>query len=169
MPNRRDWHQFKGMVKWFFGKGEMPQFDRWTYWEKFDFLAVFWGMFIIGGSGITLWAPEAASYIYPGWVFNIASIVHSEKPSRRIVYLTVHFFNTPDPTKFRWTHTSLPQAEDGRIETVQELNMTGWKRKKARRTEGGIPRITLKIIAPCSVMQASGRLIFTLILFGRSQ
>ncbi|MCX5804451.1 MAG: cytochrome C [Proteobacteria bacterium] len=102
MPNKNDWPQFKGMVKWFFGRGDMPQFGRWTYWEKFDFLAVFWGMFIIGGSGITLWAPEAASYIYPGWVLNIASIVHSEEALLAALFIfTVHFFNTHlIPTKF---------------------------------------------------------------------
>ena len=43
--------------KWFIGRGPQPQFDRWTYWEKFDYWAVFWGMFIIGGSGSLLWFP----------------------------------------------------------------------------------------------------------------
>ncbi|MCX7966388.1 MAG: hypothetical protein N2596_07175 [Syntrophorhabdaceae bacterium] len=102
MPNKKDWQQFKAMVKWFFNKGDYPHFDRWTYWEKFDFLAVFWGMFIIGGSGITLWAPELASYIYPGWVFNIASIFHSEEALLAALFIfTVHFFNTHlIPTKF---------------------------------------------------------------------
>jgi cytochrome b subunit of formate dehydrogenase len=102
MPNGQDWSQFKAMVKWFFGKGKPPKFDRWTYWEKFDFIAIFWGMFAIGGSGVTLWAPELASYVYPGWVFNIASIVHSEEALLAGLFIfTVHFFNTHlIPTKF---------------------------------------------------------------------
>jgi hypothetical protein len=32
----------------------MPRFDRWTYWEKFDFLAVFWAMLTIGLTGLML-------------------------------------------------------------------------------------------------------------------
>jgi hypothetical protein len=28
-----------------------PVFDRWTYWEKFDYWAPFWGVTIIGVSG----------------------------------------------------------------------------------------------------------------------
>lgn len=102
MPNANDWHQFKAMVKWFFGKGKPPTFGRWTYWEKFDFLAVFWGMIAIGGSGVTLWAPELASYIYPGWVLNIASIVHSEEALLAALFIfTVHYFNTHlIPSKF---------------------------------------------------------------------
>lgn len=102
MPNAQDWRQFKAMVKWFFGKGKPPTFGRWTYWEKFDFLAVFWGMVAIGGSGVTLWAPELASHVYPGWVFNIASIVHSEEALLAALFIfTVHFFNTHlIPSKF---------------------------------------------------------------------
>ena len=40
------------MFKWFFGKGPRPVFDRWTYWEKFDYWAPFWGVTIIGVSGL---------------------------------------------------------------------------------------------------------------------
>lgn len=102
VPNAGDWRQFKQMIRWFFNRGEYPKFDRWTYWEKFDFIAVFWGMVVIGGSGVTLWAPEMASYIYPGWVCNIASILHSEEALLAALFIfTVHFFNTHlIPTKF---------------------------------------------------------------------
>ncbi len=51
MPTLQDWRDFVAHNKWFFGKGPKPQFDRWTYWEKFDYFAVFWGVFIIGASG----------------------------------------------------------------------------------------------------------------------
>jgi len=100
--NLKDWEDFKGMFRWFFNKGEMPKFDRWTYWEKFDFFAVFWGMIVIGTSGIILWAPEKASYILPGWVFNVAHILHSEEGLLAALFIfTVHYFNTHlIPNKF---------------------------------------------------------------------
>ncbi|MBN2296976.1 MAG: cytochrome c3 family protein [Deltaproteobacteria bacterium] len=94
-PRWKDWEDIKGMFLWFFDKGEKPRFDRWTYWEKFDFWAVFWGMFAIGGSGILLWKPEWSSYIVPGWVLNIATVVHSEEALLAALFIfTVHFFNT---------------------------------------------------------------------------
>ena len=101
-PNMKDWENMKGMFRWFFNRGDMPKFDRWTYWEKFDFLAVFWGMFAIGGSGLLLWKPEWSSYILPGWVLNIAAMVHSEEALLAALFIfTVHFFNTHFiPTKF---------------------------------------------------------------------
>ncbi|MDE3084507.1 MAG: cytochrome c3 family protein, partial [Verrucomicrobiota bacterium] len=44
VPSIQDWRDFIAHQKWFFGKGPRPQFDRWTYWERFDYFAVFWGI-----------------------------------------------------------------------------------------------------------------------------
>jgi cytochrome b subunit of formate dehydrogenase len=84
------YHQFR----WFFGRGPRPHFDRYTYWEKFDYWAVFWGMFIIGGSGFMLWFPMFFAEFLPGWVFNIAMIVHGEEALLAVGFIfTIHFFN----------------------------------------------------------------------------
>lgn len=94
-PNLRDVADITGMVRWFLGRGREPHFDRWTYWEKFDFLAVFWGMFAIGGSGLLLWFPEFFGRFLPGWIFNVAIIVHSDEALLATGFIfTVHFFNT---------------------------------------------------------------------------
>ncbi len=101
-PNLRDIKDVSGMVRWFFFKGPKPTFERWTYWEKFDFIAVFWGMFAIGGSGLMLWFPEFFGYFLPGWMFNVATIVHSDEALLATGFIfTVHFFNTHGrPEKF---------------------------------------------------------------------
>ncbi|MCK6573388.1 cytochrome c3 family protein [Myxococcota bacterium] len=101
-PNMRDVQDVKAMFKWFFFKGPRPTFERWTYWEKFDFMAVFWGMFAIGLSGLMLWFPEPFSVALPGWMFNIATIVHSDEALLATGFIfTVHFFNTHfRPEKF---------------------------------------------------------------------
>jgi cytochrome b subunit of formate dehydrogenase len=101
-PRWKDVEDIVGMIRWFFNKGPKPQFDRWTYWEKFDFLAVFWGMFAIGFSGLMLWFPEAFCIFLPGWILNIAHIVHSDEALLASGFIfTVHFFNTHfRPSKF---------------------------------------------------------------------
>ncbi|HLO27262.1 MAG TPA: cytochrome C, partial [Geobacteraceae bacterium] len=101
-PNLRDIKDVTGMVRWFLFRGPKPTFDRWTYWEKFDFLAVFWGMFAIGGSGLMLWFPELFGAFLPGWAFNVATIVHSDEALLATGFIfTVHFFNTHGrPEKF---------------------------------------------------------------------
>lgn len=81
-------------LKWFVGLGPRPHFGRWTYWEKFDYWAVFWGMFIIGGSGLLLWFPVFFAKILPGWMFNIAALVHGEEALLAVGFIfTIHFFN----------------------------------------------------------------------------
>ncbi len=101
-PNLRDIRDVVGMVRWFLFLGPKPTFERWTYWEKFDFLAVFWGMFAIGGSGLMLWFPEFFGYFLPGWMFNVATIVHSDEALLATGFIfTVHFYNTHGrPEKF---------------------------------------------------------------------
>jgi thiosulfate reductase cytochrome b subunit len=94
VPRWQDLEDLFGMFKWFFGLGPRPLFDRWTYWEKFDYWAVFWGVAIIGGSGLMLWFPNATASVLPGWVFNVATLVHGEEAILAAVFLfTVHFFN----------------------------------------------------------------------------
>jgi len=102
MPNFRDIKDVTGMVRWFLWKGPKPTFERWNYWEKFDFIAVFWGMFAIGGSGLMLWFPTFFGSFLPGWVFNVATIVHSDEALLATGFIfSVHFFNTHlRPEKF---------------------------------------------------------------------
>jgi cytochrome b subunit of formate dehydrogenase len=95
IPTVQDWRDFIAHNRWFFGKGPKPQFDRWTYWEKFDYFAVFWGVFAIGLSGLVLWFPLFFSKFLPGWIINIALIVHSDEALLAAGFIfTVHFFNT---------------------------------------------------------------------------
>ena len=102
MFNKKDWQDFKASMKWFIGKGERPEYGRWTYWEKFDYFAVFWGIFVIGSTGLTLWFPEFFTRFVPGWVINVATIIHSDEALLATGFIfTVHFFNTHlRPEKF---------------------------------------------------------------------
>ncbi len=94
IPNWKDIADCYGMFKWFLGKGEKPKFDRWAYFEKFDYWAVFWGVNIIGWSGLMLAFPHVTATYMPGWVFNVATLVHGEEAFLAAVFLfTVHFFN----------------------------------------------------------------------------
>ncbi|MGE5466952.1 MAG: cytochrome C [Ignavibacteria bacterium] len=94
IPNWKDFADCWGMFKWFAGRGDKPRFDRWTYFEKFDYWAVFWGVNIIGWSGLMLAFPHVTAQYLPGWVFNVGTVVHGEEGFLAAVFLfTVHFFN----------------------------------------------------------------------------
>ena len=96
MPNAQDFRDFFAHLAYFIGaKKKPPEFGRWTYWEKLDYFAVFWGMVIIGASGLILWFPETFTRIVPGWLINAAHIIHSEEALLATAFIfTVHFFNT---------------------------------------------------------------------------
>ena len=100
--NRQDAREFWQSVKWFLGRGPRPRYGRYTYWEKFDYFAVFWGMLIIGTTGLMLWFPEVFTLILPGWLVNVANIIHSDEALLAVAFIfTVHFFNTHfRPDKF---------------------------------------------------------------------
>jgi cytochrome b subunit of formate dehydrogenase len=102
IPSKRDLFEFWGSMKWFLGLGERPRYGRWTYWEKFDYLAVFWGIAVIGSTGMMLWFPEFCTKFIPGWLLNVATIIHSDEALLATGFIfTVHFFNTHlRPEKF---------------------------------------------------------------------
>ncbi len=102
MLNRQDLDQFIATMKWFLNKGPRPEYGRWTYWEKFDYFAVFWGIAVIGSTGLTLWFPVFFTRFLPGSFINIATIIHSDEALLATGFIfTVHFFNTHlRPEKF---------------------------------------------------------------------
>jgi cytochrome b subunit of formate dehydrogenase len=102
VPNLNDAKELLQTFKWFFGMGPQPQYGRWTYWEKFDYMAVFWGVAVIGSTGLSLWFPEVFTLVIPGYWINIATIIHSDEALLASGFIfTIHFFNTHlRPEKF---------------------------------------------------------------------
>lgn len=76
MPCARDFKQFVAHVGWMLGICAHPRMERWSYWEKFDYWAVFWGMVVLGGSGVMLLDPVVTSRFIEGWWLNVARWVH---------------------------------------------------------------------------------------------
>lgn len=70
-----------------------PRYGRYSYLEKFEYLAVFWGMVVMGGSGFLLWFPGTAAQVFPRWALDIARIIHSNEAFVALLSLVFgHFF-----------------------------------------------------------------------------
>jgi cytochrome b subunit of formate dehydrogenase len=95
LPTKKDWEDIKGMFIWFFGRGPKPQFARFTYWEKFDFLSLVAGTVIIGATGFMMWFPTATTRFLPGIFLNIAVVIHSNEAllAAGVIFIFVHFFS----------------------------------------------------------------------------
>lgn len=102
VPRAQDLLDIRAMFRWFFGLGPKPAFDRWTYWQKFDFWAPVSVLIVIMVCGVMLWAPTVTAAFLPGWMFNVATIFHGEGALLAVLFLfTVHFFNNHfRPDKF---------------------------------------------------------------------
>jgi cytochrome b subunit of formate dehydrogenase len=93
IPNHRDLRQFYLHCKWIVGLSKHPPLDRWGYWEKFDYWAVFWGMVILGGTGLILAYPLASSRYIPGWGLNVLFWVHRIEAILAMAHIfIIHFF-----------------------------------------------------------------------------
>jgi cytochrome b subunit of formate dehydrogenase len=131
--NKQDIKDFVATIKWFVGKGPRPKYGRWTYWEKFDYLAVFWGVAIIGFSGLMLWFPVMFTKIFPGWAINVAQIIHSDEALLAVGFIfTIHFFNThlrpeafPMDTVIFTGHMELEHFKHERPREYEELKASG--------------------------------------------
>jgi len=133
LPSRTDLSEAWATLKWFVGGGKRPQYGRWTYWEKFDYFAVFWGVIVIGSTGLMLWFPEFFTLFLPGWVINVATIIHSDEALLATAFIfTVHFFNThfrpdkfPMDTVIFTGRVSVEELKEDRPREYRELMESG--------------------------------------------
>jgi thiosulfate reductase cytochrome b subunit len=95
VPQPVDFRDFFANIRYYLYLGQRPKGDRWTYFEKFDYFAVFWGVMVIGLSGLALWLPDVFTRVLPGWTLNVAHVIHSDEALLATGFIFVfHFFHT---------------------------------------------------------------------------
>jgi cytochrome b subunit of formate dehydrogenase len=95
VPGLRDARDLVHNVLYLVGlRRERPRFGRWAYHEKFDYWAVFWGMVIMGCSGLVLWFPEVVARFLPGQFVELSYIAHGDEAVLAAAAIFVwHFYN----------------------------------------------------------------------------
>ena len=89
----RDLKQFFRHLGWILGLVKAPEFDRWTWWGKFDYWALWWGLMIVSVTGLMLYNPVLSSEYMPGWLLNVALWVHRIEAVMAMAHIfTIHFF-----------------------------------------------------------------------------
>ena len=83
-----------------------PEFARFTYAEKAEYWALVWGMFVMAGTGIMLWAKVSVGNHLPRWFLDIATAIHFyEAVLATLAILVWHFYQVffdPDVYPMNW-------------------------------------------------------------------
>jgi Cytochrome b(N-terminal)/b6/petB. len=90
----------KGLLKSFFERHPFwlfrtePEFGRYNFIEKFEYLGVAWGSLVMIASGFFMWNMELSLRLFPLWVHDIFIIVHGYEAI--LAFLTIiiwHMYN----------------------------------------------------------------------------
>jgi cytochrome b subunit of formate dehydrogenase len=133
VPNWRDAKDFVRMMRWFVGLGPRPSFERWAYWEKFDFWGASADIVIIGVTGLILWFPNLFCSFLPGISLNIAKVIHSTQALLATGFVfAVHFFHThlriekfPADMSVLTGMVSEDELEEERKDYLERIRRTG--------------------------------------------
>ncbi|MFC1988357.1 formate dehydrogenase subunit gamma [Chloroflexota bacterium] len=94
LPRPLDSVQFFQELAYFAGlRKERPKFDRFSWREKVEYWAIFWGISVMAGSGFVLMFPVAATRLMPGWIVPTGLVVHSYEAMMALAWIVlVHIF-----------------------------------------------------------------------------
>ncbi len=95
VPNFKDLRDFINYLKYLlFFTNKLPDGAKFTWKEKFDYWAPFWGIVVMVGSGLIMWNKEIVTQFIPGEVINFALIAHSDEALLATLFLFIwHFYN----------------------------------------------------------------------------
>ena len=108
IPTPKDARDAFQQIRYYLGRtDDRPRFDRFSYVEKFDYWAVYWGMVIMIGSGTVLWFTDFFLRYVPKWATDIAKEAHSDEALLATLAIVIwHFYNVHfNPHKFPMNRT----------------------------------------------------------------
>jgi len=118
IPGLQDARDIRKNIRNFLGKSpEKPSFGRFSYIEKFDYWAVYWGCVIMIGSGLFLWFETYVMRFLPKYAVDMAHEMHSDEALLATLAIVIwHFYNVhfnPDrfPGTLLWWHGELTEHE----------------------------------------------------------
>lgn len=116
---------------------EKAQFDRFSYIEKFDYWAVYWGVVVMIGSGLLLWFQDFVLRFFPKFILDVAKEMHRDEALLATLAIVIwHMYNAHlNPHKFPGTMV-IWNGLATKEEMLDEHPLEYEKRLKAREHRG---------------------------------
>lgn len=90
IPKWKDLHDLIQGAKYvLFLSPRRPKFDRFSWKEKLEYLGLFWGIPLLGVTGVMLWSEEFTSQVLPGWTLNVAYLAHTYESFLAVAHITL--------------------------------------------------------------------------------
>jgi len=109
LPRWKDAQDIAGTIRYFLGLTDhKPKFDRFSYVEKAEYLALVWGTIVMAVTGFLLWFEEEALRHIPLWALDVATLIHYYEAILAtlaiIVWHLYYVLVNPDfaPMSFTW-------------------------------------------------------------------
>ena len=107
LPEPKDATDVVNVLRYYLGwGGDKPEFKRFNYAEKAEYWALVWGIIVMAGTGIMLWAKVSFSSLLPRWWLDIATAVHFyEAVLATLAIIVWHFYQIffdPDTYPMNW-------------------------------------------------------------------
>jgi len=108
LPTLTDFRHLWQNIVFFIGRStQPPAFGRFTYFEKFDYWAVFWGCAIMIGTGIAMWFNDIVLLLFPNLTqqtFDAFKEAHAHEAVLAVLAIVIwHMYNIHlRPGRFPW-------------------------------------------------------------------
>jgi cytochrome b subunit of formate dehydrogenase len=105
---------WRNMVYYLGLRSTKPEFGRYTYAEKAEYWALVWGVIVMAGTGLMLWAKVTVGNHLPRWWLDAATSVHYYEAVLATLAIVVwHFYQVlfdPDmyPMSWAWWDGKIP-------------------------------------------------------------
>ncbi|NOZ62991.1 MAG: hypothetical protein GXO74_15150 [Calditrichaeota bacterium] len=115
LPTAKDAKDVVHMLKYYLGfANERPRFERYSYIEKAEYLALIWGTAVMAITGLIMWFENISLRFLPKWFIDMSLVIHYyEAILASLAILVWHFyFQFFDPHVYPMNTTCLTGKMD---------------------------------------------------------
>ena len=107
LPAPKDATDAWGTMLYYLGlRSEKPEFQRFNYAEKAEYWALVWGLIVMAGTGVMLWAKISVGHLLARWWLDVATAIHLYEAILATLAIVVwHFYQVffdPDVYPMNW-------------------------------------------------------------------